>query len=287
MLEFLAYALLCLIWGSTWLVIKVGYGDLGPFNLAALRFVLAGIVLVFLSPILGARWPRRRKEWLLVIWVGAVLFAGDYGLIYWAEQRLDSGLTAIIFAVLPVMTTVGAHFYLETERLTTRKLLGTLVAFAGVVVLFADRLAVDVSQMGSMLAVLGGALCASAALLASKRHGGSLHSAALNAPAMLIGAGLLLTTTIAAGEPLRLPATARGWWPVMYLALVGSVVAFLVYFWLLQKWSATTMSLINVITPLVAVWLGFVFRGEHPTPWMGFSGALILGGVLLTLRKAR
>src|SRR6185436_4184131 len=154
MLQILAYALLCLIWGSTWIVIKVGYGDLGPFNVAAVRFVIAGTVFALLVPILGARLPRGRTEWLLVSWVGAVLFAADYGLIYWAEQRLDSGLTAIIFAVLPVMTSVGALFYLEAERLTMQKLVGTLVAFAGVVLLFADRLAIDTSQTWSMLAVL-------------------------------------------------------------------------------------------------------------------------------------
>src|SRR4030095_2412129 len=122
--QILAYSFLCLIWGSTWLVIKIGYGNLGPFNVAAVRFLFAGLLFVFLVPILGARWPSGRTEWLLVLWVGAILFAADYGLIYWAEQRLDSGLTAIIFAVLPVMTSVAAHFYLDAERLTVQKLLG-------------------------------------------------------------------------------------------------------------------------------------------------------------------
>src|SRR6185436_12598278 len=168
MLQILAYALLCLIWGSTWIVIKVGYGDLGPFNVAAVRFVIAGTVFALLVPILGARLPRGRTEWLLVSWVGTVLFAADYGLIYWAEQRLDSGLTAVIFAVMPVMTSVAAHFYLASERLTPHKLLGTVIAFAGVAVLFTDRLAVDASQTWPMAAVLGAALCGTVALLATK-----------------------------------------------------------------------------------------------------------------------
>ena len=84
------YTLLCIIWGSTWLVIKVGYGGLGPFNVAALRFLLAGAVLVPLVPLFGARWPRGKTEWALVTWVGLVLFAADYGLIYWAA---DPGCT--------------------------------------------------------------------------------------------------------------------------------------------------------------------------------------------------
>src|SRR5215510_7711721 len=144
-LECLGYALLCVIWGSTFLVIKVGYGGLGPFNVAATRFLVAAPVFALLVHALGAQWPRGRREWLLVLWVGAALFAGDYGFIYWAEQRLDSALTAMLFAVMPVITTIAAHFYLETERLTWRKLLGTLVALGGVVALFADRIAVDAS----------------------------------------------------------------------------------------------------------------------------------------------
>ncbi len=93
------YVLLCLIWGSTWLVIKVGYGGLGPFNVAAVRFLLAGAIFMPIVPLLRARWPSGRAEWLLVTWVGLVLFAADYGLIYWGEQFLDSGLTSILFAL--------------------------------------------------------------------------------------------------------------------------------------------------------------------------------------------
>src|SRR5262245_48929602 len=199
MLQFLAYTLLCLIWGSTWLVIKVGYGGLGPFNVAALRFVIAGSVFVCLIPVLGARWPRGRSEWLLTLFIGTILFSADYGLIYWAEHQVDSGFTAIVFAVLPVMTSVAAHFYLESEPLTSRKLLGTIVAFAGCVALFADRVAIDKSQAWSMAAILGAAGCATATILASKRYGGSLHAAGLNAPAMLIGAFILLVVAVALG----------------------------------------------------------------------------------------
>jgi drug/metabolite transporter (DMT)-like permease len=276
----LAFALLCVVWGSTWLVIKVGYGGLGPFNVAAVRFVVAGTILLFVVPIAGAPWPKGRTEWLLVIWVGAIMFAADYGLIYWAERHIDSGLTAIIFAVLPVITSVSAHFYLETERLTAQKLFGTVIAFAGVVALFADRLAIDASQAWPMSAVLAGAFCATSATLAIKRHGSGLHPATLNASAMLVGAALLLIAALFAGERLTLPSDAATWGAVLYLAIVGSVVAFLAYFWLLKTWTATALSFINVVTPLVAVVLGFLFRNERLSQWTGLGAGLILGGVL-------
>src|SRR5215470_17044672 len=92
------YVLLCLIWGSTWMVIKVGYGGLGPFNVAALRFFLAGVLMAIVARLTRARWPRGTREWVTVAVVGLLMFAADYGLIYWSEQYIESGLTAVLFA---------------------------------------------------------------------------------------------------------------------------------------------------------------------------------------------
>ena len=111
------YVLLCIIWGSTWLVIKIGYGGLGPFNVAALRFLMAGAVLAVIIPVLGTRWPNGRREWSVVTFVGVALFGADYGLIYWGEQFIDSGLTAILFATLPLFTaTVMVAYAVWLER---------------------------------------------------------------------------------------------------------------------------------------------------------------------------
>src|SRR5688500_3014322 len=211
------YALLCLIWGSTWLVIKVGYGDLGPFNVAAVRFFLASAILAALVPYFGARWPRGRVEWALTAWVGLILFAADYGLIYWGEQFLESGLTAILFATLPLITVSFAHVYLPGERLTPRKLAGTLLAFFGVVALFGDHVRLDPAKTWPMLAIVASAVCAAAAGVATKRHGHDLHPAALNAPAMFVGALALVAASLAAGDGLGLPGDAATWGAVAYL----------------------------------------------------------------------
>jgi drug/metabolite transporter (DMT)-like permease len=281
------YALLCIIWGSTWLVIKVGYGGLGPFNVAALRFLVAGAVLVPLVPVLGARWPRGKGEWALVAWVGLVLFAADYGLIYWGEQFLDSGLTAIIFASLPAVSITFAHFYIPGDRLTLRKVAGALLAFAGVAALFGDRLRLDASAAVPMLAILASTVCASAASVAMKRHGGALHPAALNAPAMLIGAIALFAASVAAGDGFRLPRDVPTWGAIGYLAIVGSVVTFLGFFSLLKTWSVTSLSFISVFTPAIALCLGFVLLDERPTWLTVVGGGLILAGVMLALTNAQ
>jgi drug/metabolite transporter (DMT)-like permease len=279
------FVLICFIWGSTWLVIKVGYGGLGPFNVAAIRFFLAGIVLAAVMPIAGVRWPRGRAEWGIAVWVGLFLFTGDYGLIYWGEQRLTSGLTAILFATLPLATIFAAHAYLPGERLTGRTLGGTLVAVFGVVVLFGDSLHVDASSLVPMTAIIGAAACAAIANVATKRHGGALHPAALNAPAMLVGSVALAGASLAAGDGFRLPTSGAAWMAIGYLSLVGSVAAFLIYFSLMKTWSATSLSFVGVLMPLVALALGALVLHEPLTIATLGGAALILAGVTVAQRR--
>jgi drug/metabolite transporter (DMT)-like permease len=281
------YALLCTIWGSTWLVIKVGYGGLGPFNVAALRFAVAGAMFIPLVPAFRARWPAGTAEWALVVWVGVVLFAADYGLIYWAEQFLDSGLTAVLFATLPLITIGLAHVYVPGESIMPRTFAGALLAFLGIVALFGDRLRPDASAAGPMLAIIASGVCAAAAGVATKRHGAALHPAALNAPAMLVGALALLAASLAAGDGFRIPRDGTTWGAILYLAVAGSVVTFLGYFTLLKTWSVTSLSFISVFTPAIALFLGFVFLDERPTQLTVAGAALILAGVALALTPAR
>ena len=281
--KFALFTLLCLIWGSTWLVIKVGYGGLGPFTVASLRFLIASAVLSAIVPMAGARWPRGRSEWTLVFVVGLLLFGGDYGLIYWAEQYIDSGLTAILFGTFPLVTMICAHFYVPGEQLTARKTAGAALAFVGVVALFGDRLNVSASALWPMAAVVGAVVCAAVSNVATKRHGGGLHSAALNATSTMVGAIVLGAMAVLMGESLRLPPDARSWLAVGYLALVGSVLAFLIYFSLLKTWASTTVSFFAVFTPIIAVVLGTVFLGERLSAWSLAGSALILSGVALTL----
>lgn len=281
------FGLLCLIWGSTWLVIKVGYGGLGPFNVAGVRFAIAAIVLSAIVPAVGAQWPRGRSEWTLVLVVGLLLFGGDYGLIYWAEQYIDSGLTAILFGTFPLMTMVAAHVYVPGEQFTKRKLAGGALAFAGVVALFGDRLNVNVSALGPMAAVLGAVACAAVSNVATKRHGKSIHSAALNATTTMVGAVVLLAMSAFTGEAPRLPHDATSWAAVGYLSVVGSVVAFLIYFSLLKTWDSTTVSFFAVFTPIIAIILGAIVLGERLSIWSLAGAALILAGVSITLMTSR
>jgi drug/metabolite transporter (DMT)-like permease len=280
------YTLLCLIWGSTWLVIKLGYGTLGPFNVAGLRFLIAGLVMAVVAHATGARWPRGRVEWTAVGVVGLMMFAGDYGLIYWAEQYIESGLTAVLFATLPLITLFVARVYLPGERITAAKIGSSGLALVGTVALFADRLRLDAAAVSPMLAVLGAVACAAVASVVSKRDAHDIPSATLNATSMLLGAGVLLLVSLARGDGLRLPADAGTWAAVAYLSLVGSVLAFLFYFSLLKTWSVMSLSFISVFTPVIALLLGFVFLHEPLTLWKVGGALLILVAVALANRAS-
>ena len=278
------YALLCLIWGSTWLVIKVGYGGLGPFNVSALRFFIAAALMGVAALAARARWPRGSREWFAVAVVGLLMFAGDYGLIYWAEQYIESGLTAVLFATLPLMTLFTARAYLPGEQITARKLAGSVFAVVGTLALFADRLRLDSGAVAPMLAVLGGVACAAIASVVGKRDAHDVPAATLNATSMLIGAAALLVASLASGDGFRLPANAATWAAIAYLAIAGSVLAFLVYFSLLKTWSVMSLSFISVFTPVIALALGFAFLGEPLTAWKMAGSGLILVAVVLATR---
>jgi drug/metabolite transporter (DMT)-like permease len=219
--------------------------------------------------------------------VGTFLFAADYGLIYWAEQWLESGLTAVLFAVMPILTAVAAHLYLPAEPLTPRRIGGALLAFLGIVVLFGDSLRFDLALLWPMAAIVASAACAAVASVFTKRHGAALHPAALNAPAMMIGALLLAVLSVATGDGFALPRDSTGWWAVGYLAVLGSVVTFLIFFRLLKTWKATTMSYIAIVTPVIALVLGWLVRGERFTSGALAGGVLVLAGVAVALTTHR
>jgi drug/metabolite transporter (DMT)-like permease len=278
------FVLVCLIWGSTWMVIKVGYGGLGPLTIAGLRFAIAAVVLAAIVPAVGARWPRGRAEWSLIIWVSLLLYPGDYALIYWAEQYIDSGLTAILFGTFPLLTMAAGHIYVPGELLTPRKVAGGAIAAIGVVALFGDRVHLDARALAPMAAVIVAAAFAAAANALLKRHGGGMHTASMNASSMAIGALSLLGLAAASGERIAVPHDVTTWGALAYLSLVGSVVAFLIYFSLLKVWSSTTVSFFAVFTPIVAVALGSLVLGERLSLWSLAGTVLILAGVSITLR---
>ncbi|MFQ5986440.1 MAG: DMT family transporter [Thermoplasmata archaeon] len=288
-LDYGIYALLSVVWGSTWLAIKVGLEGAPPLLAASLRFFLAAAILLPLTVLIRAPWPRGRVEWSVVVFVGVVLFVFDYALIYWAQSvGLDSALAAILFATMPFQTALMAHALVPKERLIGIKILGISMGFAGVFLIFGGGVtgAASVGLL-AMLAVVLSAACASAASVAVKRWGPNANPYSWNAVAMAIGAVGLLILSLGAGEPLVTPGWPQGVLSILYLAVFGTVVAFVGYVRLLRTFPVTTMSLIAFITPVVAVFLGLVVAGESLAPLVGIGAGITLAGVFVSTWRRR
>jgi drug/metabolite transporter (DMT)-like permease len=284
----LALALLCLLWGSTWVVIQFGLRDLPPFTSAAVRFALAGAVMAAVTPFLRAREggaPAPARLWLVL---GTLNFALSYGIVYRTEMHLPSGLTAVLWGVYPMMMAVIGHLWLPGERLRAGQATGFLVGFLGLVLLYAvDVRALGRDTLGVALLLLASPLVSAIGTALIKRQGAGVSSLTLNRNAMLLGALLL---SIAAWILER--EHEAHWSPtaiasVLYLALCGTVVTFGLYFWLLRSIEANRMGLIAYVTPAVALFLGTSVGGESITPTMVCGAALVLGGVLLVERGRR
>jgi drug/metabolite transporter (DMT)-like permease len=282
----IAFALCTIVWGSTWLAIKFGYDSMPPLNAAGLRFVIASSIFFAIQGIARVPAPRGAAEWGVVLFVGIVWMGIDYGLIYWGEQHLASGLTSVLFATMPLFT-LAVAVPLGLESFTLRKIVGMVTAIVGVAVLSWDQLGLGAATLAPVAAILGGSICSAVTTTVSKRWGTKIHPVALNANASAIGCLVLYGGALALGEGVRTPSTRAGWLCIVYLAVVGSVVTFLLYFWLLRHWDATRCGLISVLTPILAVALGSIVRDEPVTAHLVAGSALVLTGVFLAMRPGR
>src|SRR2546430_8847948 len=152
----IVWLILCGIWGSTWLFIKLGLQDLPPLTFAGIRFVFASGILITIILARGVRWPRKRNEWLVIVVVGLLQFSLNYGLVFWGEQYISSGLAAVLQATFPAFGLVIAHFYLPQERMTPSRVFGVLLGVFGVAVIFSDQLSIAgrLAFLGSIALVL-------------------------------------------------------------------------------------------------------------------------------------
>ncbi len=282
-LVFTAFTTLILIWGTTWAVIRIGLRGIPPFTGVALRFAIASAVLLlaaFLKRIPLGTTPRERVLWLVN---GGLSFCISYGVVYWSEQWVPSGLAAILFATFPLFVALLAHFALPSEPLSRRSVSGVLLGFAGAVAIFSEDLALLGGPGVAFACVifLASPFVSAIASVAIKRWGAGIHPLSLTAVPMgltaLVMGGVALATE--RGRPVSLDAVSVG--ALLYLALLGSAVTFSLYYWLLARLPATRLSLIAYLIPVVAVGVGIVCLDEALTVRILTGSALVLIGVAL------
>lgn len=285
----IVWLVLCGIWGSTWLFIKIGLADLPPFTFAALRFVLASSILGLMIFARGVRWPRSRFDWILIAVSGALQFALNYGLVFWGEQHISSGLAAVLQSTFPVFGFLIAHMYLPYERMTTAKLIGVLLGFSGVVIIFSDQLSIAgrMALLGSV-ALVASAFFGSYSNVLVKAYGQKIDPQVLAAGQMICGfPPLLILGLLTEGNPFRFHWTWMAVGSLAYLVIVGSVVAFALYYWLVRHMDVTNTMLIALVTPVVAVLLGMIVLHEKLNWRLFAGGACIISGIGLIILQKR
>jgi drug/metabolite transporter (DMT)-like permease len=284
----LVWLILCGIWGSTWLFIKLGLADLPPFTFAAIRFVIALAIIFTWIRIRGIALPRSRADWGLLAITGILSFGLNYGAVFWAEQYISSGLAALLQATTPAFGLVFAHFHLPGERLSWARLGGGILGVFGVGVVFSNQLAVGGRQgLAGCAALIVGSIAVAYSNVLVKAYGRNLNPAVLAAGQMLFGLLLLAATGFALeGNPLHFRWTAMALVTLLYLAIVGSVIAFLLYYWLVLNMDVTKSMLIALVTPVVAVLLGMIVLDEE-IGWRTLAGGamIMLGISLIVIRK--
>src|SRR5580765_8230402 len=196
-MEALLFALICLIWGSTWLVIKIGLDGMPPFLGAGLRFLLATLLVGLVLAARRKRLHLTRDDKICVLSLGLLVFWIDYAAVYWAELRISSGLTAILFSTMPLMTSLLSAYWTRSETLTGRKVAGILVGIVGTALLFWPHERLGLQHSLGMLAALGASLCAAINLVTMKKHGRLSDPFVLNFLGMGIGAACLLAMSAA------------------------------------------------------------------------------------------
>jgi drug/metabolite transporter (DMT)-like permease len=290
--RFLLVATFCglvLVWGTTWAAIRIGLRGIPPWTGAAIRFGLASGLLLAISPAFGVRLGRHPNERRLWAINALCTFSISYGVLYWAEQWVPSGLAAVIFAIFPLCTALLAHVAIPGERLNAGGLLGILLGFSGLAVIFSE----DFAKLGGPQVAVAAAVLliapASAAVgnVATKRWGSGVHP--LSIASVPMGIAALALGTVAAvlerDKPVTFDAASVG--ALLYLAICGSAITFTAYFWLLRHVSVTSLSFLNYLTPVVAVLVGTIGLGE-PLTGLTIAGALlVLAGVGVALRAKK
>lgn len=277
-----AFLMLALAWGTSFMFIKIAVQTVQPVALVALRLLIGSLGLLLVLKLRQIRLPREARVWRHLAVIALINVALPFVLIVWAEsgeQGLDSGVASIVNSTVPLFSIVIAGFLLQMERVTPAAILGLLVGFAGVVLLMGRGAQADSAGLLPYLAVLGASLCYASGSVYARRylHGiapvalalGQLSLAALFA----LVASVLLEPWSANSFP---PATILA---LLWLGLVGSMLAYILYFFVLQQWGATRTTLVTYLVPAVGLTAGILILNE-PVDWRLIAGgALILSGV--------
>jgi len=283
----LAFAIIYLVWGSTFFAIRVGVSELPPFLFCAMRFLAAGLLVYLWAIAHGERGPTMR-QWLSAFLLAFLIFVVDYGLLFWAEQRVPSGIAAVILATIPGFMALSEIFILRTQRLTIRLALSLLAGFAGVAILASPSHLLGnlggaaIDKAGAIALIIGAIGWSVASALSRKLPLPS--SKVMSSGAQMLAGGIMLAAVAALrgeGRGLHLSTiSSSAWIALIYLVFAGSIAGFTAYVWLLHHESPTKVGTYAYVNPVVAVVLGYWLGGEPVGVRTVVGGLFVLASVV-------
>lgn len=286
-MQLIGFMTLCLIWGTTWLAIKFSLDGFPPFLGAAVRFTVAALAVGAMLLVKKKSLRISKSEFKIMVIASFLMYVFDYGLIYWGEQTLSAGVTAIFFATFALFTALWSVLFLKNEQLTPLRWVGIFLGIAGITIIFYDQL--EITQFNRMvtLSIIAVILAAAGGSLSNvlvKRHLQKMDARVITFYQMSMGIVFLYAIGFIIEDPTTINITPKVAGAVFYLAIIGSAFAFVLYYNLLKTMSTVTLSLIIYVTPLIALMIDFLlYRQMIPLRSVG-GMVLIFSGIGLVQR---
>lgn len=275
------YALICMLWGSTWLAIRFGLDSLTPIFSAGLRFGLAAIFFLVIMKIKKVKLQTDPLSIKLYLIMGFFSFVIPFGLVYWAEQYIASGLTSVLFAIFPFWVIIFSRIAMPKETIGPHKITGVILGFIGIYVIFSDKISMNLSDdIWGMIAIITSAIMQAGVAVIIKKHGRELNPLSMNLVPVIIAGAAMIAIGLTFEDMQNVKFDDKAIFSVIYLALFGTVFTFTTYYWLMKKINVVILSLSSFITPIVAVFLGWFIRSEVFSIEDLMGSALVLMGIL-------
>ena len=277
----IGYIFICLIWGSTWVAIRLGLDSLTPFISAGTRFLLAASIIFIILIIRGTSIPIDPKSIKLYLFMGFLSFLIPFWLVYWAEQFIPSSLASVLFGVFPFSVFIFSYFMLDSGAADKYKFASVILGFVGIGIIFLDGIEVDIeNHFIGLSAVLLSAVLQGLAAVVVKKWGGYLNPFSMNAPPLLIAGISMILLAFIFEDSSKWIFSQKAIISISYLAVFGTILTFTVYYWLLQRINAVILSLSSFITPIIALLLGWIILDEKLSNQVMVGTLFVLMGIL-------
>lgn len=282
----LGYILICLLWGSTWLAIKIGLESLTPFVAAGLRFTTAAFFLFIIIKVRNIHVQTDRLALKLYLLMGFFSFAVPFALVYWAQSFIPSGLSSILFAAYPFFVILFTKVFFKEEEVNKFKIIGSLIGFIGIIIIFSKNLQFDFGKgIFGYFAVVLSALFQGMVAVSIKKYGKKLNPVSMNFIPVFIAGVVLLGLGLLVEDRTKLKFDISAVLSVLYLAIFGTIATFSTYYWLMKRISVVLLALSAFITPIVAMFLGWLVANEMLSAQELIGSSLVLMGILFANLK--